>query len=258
MGDDRFNQPKSIWELAKEALNRAAAEGAAKWATGPGHPFRLLNPFTGFLLPGKAGEAPPPQTYPGVEKMFQRLALTRDETSPPMRAIRTSVEKNPLLKDLEIAVEEPGAKPGGLPAGYSGAIFWRPEKPPKIALAPKVSPWHDPGVTLTHEAVGHGSHGDVRGGTPEIHERAVAPRLEGLATGVERGIYSLADLALPSGYDIQFGDRPEYRKAQTVGAAVARHYLQDKVPSQEKVLDYLFKKPVPGFRPPQKPMAGGS
>jgi len=253
------HQPKSIWELAKDALNRAVAEGTGKWATGPGHPSRLLNPFTGFLLPGKAGEAPPPQAYPAVNKMFQRLALTRDETSPPMRAIRTSVTKNPLLKDLEIGVEEPGAVPGGLPAGTTGAISWRPEKPPKIALAPKVSPFHDPGVVLTHEAVGHGSHGNIWGKTPELHEKEVVPRLEGLAVGAERGVYGPLGLALPSGYDERYGNLPEYRNARTIGELAARHILEKEQPAnREKLLRYLFEKPPAWvFDPSQGAGAGG-
>ena len=172
-----------------------------------------------------------------------------------MVAIRTAVEKNPLLKGVKVIpghfAQTPTAK---------GGIAWRPGKEPVIALAPEVSPENDPTIVLTHEAVGHGSHGHVAGKTRDDQERFVTPRLEGVATGATKGIYG--DLDLPTGYEAMYGNDPAYREAQEVGAQLGRLATKKEVPAQSEVLRAVFGKGrrVLGYEStkPKPPLGGGS
>lgn len=237
------------WDEFKKKLNKAIGTGIGRYVLGRGNPGVVFNPFQGLTEPATSYS---PANYQGIGGMSQRLRLTEDENSPPMKALKTAVTKNPLLRTMETRVETPGGPGGALPAGTTGQMAWTP-KGPVVTLAPLVSPTADPGMVAVHEVVGHGSHGRVSGSTPEIQQNTVKPRLEGLATGAEKGIYGPLGLALTSGYEPIYGNRPEYRSAQDLGGQVAQHLAETgEVVPREAVVDGLFrgKNPLPVGKAP--------
>lgn len=241
----------SQWEKVKSGLYGAIVGGLGNWLGGRGAPNIVFNPFRA-LTPGASYG---PQNYEGVGKMGQRLRLAEDEGSLPMKVIRTAVEKNPLLGGVQVL---PGYLKGAESAG--GSITWgRQTGKPYIALAPRVSPNEDPLLTLTHEAVGHGSHGPIVGKTPEDDKDFVTPRREGFAVGVEKGIYEPLGLALPSAYDTEYKNRAEYRRAQELGRLLAGHVSKNgEIPPQAAVLYNLFGNGQIPQSPPRAAKAGGS
>lgn len=225
----------SQWEKVKAALNQAVGQGIGRWVLGPGNPDVVSNPLRALTAPGKSYS---PANYQGIGNMGRRLRLTEDEASPPMTALKTAVTQNPLLKDVQVEV----GRRKGAPKNVTGSINWRQGQPPLINLSPVVSPTTDPGMVLVHEAVGHGSHGRVVGGTPEVDKELVAPRREGLATGAEKGIYGPLGLALPSGYEDVYGNRSDYKAAQEQGESLAQRVLQSgEVPPQGEVIGAMFQ-----------------
>ena len=114
-------------------------------------------------------------------------------------------------------------------------------------------------MTAVHEVVGHGSHGDMCGSTPELQQNTVVPRLEGLATGAEKGIYGPLGLALPSGYEPIYGNRSEYRSAQDLGERLAQHLAETgEVVPQEAVVGGLFRAKPPCLQTRAETLLGGS
>lgn len=259
MSEDNYKGMADVipqWDEFKNKLNKAIGVGIGRYVRGPGNPGVVFNPFRGLTEPATSyGTA----NYRGIGGMGQRLRLTEDENSPPMKALKTAVTKNPLLRTMETRVETPGRPGGDLPAGATGSMFWT-ENGPVVRLAPIVSPTTDPGMVAIHEVVGHGSHGPVSGSTPELQQNTVRPRLEGMATGAEKGIYGPLGLALPSGYEPIYGNRSEYRSAQDLGEQVAQHLAETgEVVPREAVVGGLFqgKNPLPVKKGPVA-MSGGS
>jgi hypothetical protein len=252
MSEDNYKGMADVipqWDDFKKKLNKAIGVGIGRYVLGRGKPGVVFNPFRGLSDPATSYS---PKNYQGIGGMSQRLRLTEDENSPPMMALKTAVTKNPLLRTMETRVETPGRPGGALPAGATGSMSWTGNGP-VVRLAPLVSPTTDPGMVAIHEIVGHGSHGRVSGSTPEIRQNIVVPRLEGMATGAEKGIYGPLGLALPSGYEPIYGNRPEYRSAQDLGEQVAQHLAETgEVVPREAVVDGLFrgKNPLPAGKAP--------
>lgn len=206
------------WQEIRSAVREATAEGLGKYLSGPGRPERVFGVFRPFMGPGPKYSYGPSQ-YRGIWPMGRRLRLIENEASAPMVSLRQAALQNPLVRQARIRVAALSGATGRV--GYPGG---RPE----VVLAPVVNPNIDPGVTVVHEVVGHLGHGPMGYGpvgwqarNRQEFEQVVRPPAEGLATGVERGIYG--KLWPGSAYEYRYRDNPLYQQAKALGESLAQH-----------------------------------
>ena len=110
-----------------------------------------------------------------------------------------------------------------------------------------MGPTTDPGLVATHEIVGHVSHGPVRAQSTDDLEKNIVPKVEGLATGVEQGVYG--ELMPPTPYDRQYGTLESYQRSRALGEDLARYIRETgKVPPWTVVQRVLFGR-SPSARP---------
>lgn len=214
-------------DKVNKALSNAYVEGLHGWLSGAGAPGKVFGPFAGFGGPGQSFSS---ENYKGIDSMGKRLAMYDDPNSLGNQILKATAS-NPFLQGSQVTANK---DPNSL-----GEIKWRPEGP-SINIKPELSKTADPLSIILHELAGHGSLGPIGGTSKESDKYVSAPREEGFAIGVERGIYG--PHALFTEYDKEYINQPNYKRGIELGKTMADYYKKNgKLPTQQELFEMLFK-----------------